>query len=156
MTKNTSNGSICNFLLNLKKILTESYKLLKGAMVRILHLGHAFLNGNEWFYEGQESTENDQCPNGPVFVLTTQTVAKINEIVGGDCCMNIQMIAKTVNADKETVRKMLHDDLNMKKVFMKLVPTNLTTDQKLANQQIYSYFLESVEEQLELMENIIT
>ncbi len=40
--------------------------------------------------------------------------------------MSIRMIARTVNADKETVRKILHDKLNMKKVCEKLVLKNLT------------------------------
>ncbi|KAJ8943503.1 hypothetical protein NQ318_016283 [Aromia moschata] len=65
------------------------------------------------------------------------------------------MIAETVNADKETVRKILHDELNMKKVCAKLVPKNLTPDQKL-RQQICSDFLERLDEESELMENIIT
>lgn len=43
--------------------------------------------------EGRESTDNDQYPGRPASVSTGQTVAKINE---------------TVNADKETVRKILH------------------------------------------------
>jgi len=40
--------------------------------------------------------------------------------------MSIWMIAETVNADKETVRKNLHDELNMKKVCVKWVPKNFT------------------------------
>ena len=30
--------------------------------------------------------------------------------------MSIRMIAETVNADKETVRKILHDELNMNRI----------------------------------------
>ncbi len=66
------------------------------------------------------------------------------------------MIAKTVNANKETVRKILHDKLNMKKVFVKLVPKNLTHEQILVRQQIYSDFFEMLDEEPELTENIIT
>ncbi|KAJ8940691.1 hypothetical protein NQ318_017664 [Aromia moschata] len=65
------------------------------------------------------------------------------------------MIAETVNADKETARKILHDELNMKKVCAKLVPKNLTPNQKLVR-QIYSDFLERLDEESELMINIIT
>ncbi len=56
--------------------------------------------------------------------------------------MNIWKIAETVNTDTETVRKVLHDELNMKKVCAKFVPKNLTLDQKLIHQQICSDFLE--------------
>jgi len=36
--------------------------------------------------------------------------------------MSVWMISENVNANKETVRKNLHDELNMKKVCVKLVP----------------------------------
>jgi hypothetical protein len=57
--------------------------------------------------------------------------------------MSIWMIAETVNANKETVRKILHDELNMKKVCVKLISNNLTPVQKLVHQQICSDFLVS-------------
>ncbi|VVC37345.1 Hypothetical protein CINCED_3A023298 [Cinara cedri] len=49
--------------------------------------------------------------------------------------MSIRMIAEAVNADKETVRKILHEELHMTKVCAKLVPKNLTPDQKFLRQQ---------------------
>ncbi len=83
-------------------------------------------------------------------------MTKINETVRRDHCMNIWMIAETVNADKETVRKILHDESNMKKVCVKLVPKHLTSDQKLVHQQTCSDFLKRLDEESELMKNIIT
>ncbi len=64
------------------------------------------------------------------------------------------MIAKAVNAEKETIRKILYDKLNMKKIYVKLVPKNLTPDQKLVRQQICPDFLERLDVEPELMENI--
>lgn len=144
------------FLVKLKKTPTECYKLLKEAYgENSLSRARVF----QWykrFSEGRESTEDDQRPGRPVSVSTAQTVTKINEIVREDRRMSIRMIAETVNADKETVRKILHDELNMNKVCAKLVPKNLTPDQKLVRQQICSDFLERLDEEPELMENIIT
>ncbi len=45
--------------------------------------------------------------------------------------MSIQRNAETINANKETVRKILHDELNMNKVCAKLVTKSLNPDQKL-------------------------
>ncbi len=70
--------------------------------------------------------------------------------------MSIRMNAETVNSDKETVRKILHDELNMNKVCAKLVPKTLNLDQKLIHRQICSDFLERLDEEPELMKNIIT
>ena len=69
-----------------------------------------------------------------VALSTQETVTKINQIVSADLRMSIRMIAEAVNADKETVRKILHKELHMTKVCAKLVPKNLTPDQKLLRQ----------------------
>jgi hypothetical protein len=70
--------------------------------------------------------------------------------------MSIRMIFEAVNANKETVRKILHDELHMTKVCVKLVPKKLTPDQKLLRQHVCLDFLERLEEDPELMKNIIT
>ncbi len=44
-------------------------------------------------------------------------MTKINEIVCEDRCISIWMNAETVNANKETVRKILHDEFNMNNVY---------------------------------------
>lgn len=49
--------------------------------------------------------------------------------------MSIRLISETVNADKQTVRRILENELNMIKVCAKLVFENLIPDQKLVRQQ---------------------
>ncbi len=130
-------------LIKLKITLTECYQFSKEAYgENSLSCVHVF----EWykrFSEGRESTEDDQHPAQPVSTL--QTVTKINEIVCGDHFMSIQMNVETVNANEETVRKILHDELNMNKVCVKLVPKTLNSDQRLIHQQICSNFLERLD-----------
>ncbi len=70
--------------------------------------------------------------------------------------MGIRMNAETVNANKETVKKVLHDELNTNKVCAKWVLKTLNPDQKRIHQQICSDFLERLDEGPESMENIIT
>ncbi len=83
----------------------------------------------KWFSEGRENNEDDQRHSQPV--STPQTVTKINEIVCGNHSTSIRMNAETVNANRETVREILHDELNTNKVCVKLVPKTLNPDQKL-------------------------
>ncbi|GFT58812.1 putative mariner transposase [Trichonephila clavipes] len=94
------------------------------------------------FSVGRESTEDDQRPGRLVTVSGVETVTKINQIVRADRRMSIRMNVKAVNSDKETVRKILHEELRMTKVCAKLVSKNLTPDQKLLRQQVCSDFLE--------------
>jgi hypothetical protein len=56
------------------------------------------------------------------------------------------MIAKMVNMDKETVRQILHDQVNMRKVCAKMVPKNLTQEQKRNRKNICSDIMERITE----------
>lgn len=144
------------FLVLLGKTPTECYKLLKEVYgENSLSRARVF----EWckrFFHGRESINDDQRPGRPVSISTPQMVTKINEIVHGDHRISIRMIAETVNADKETVRKILHEELKMKKVCGKWVPKKLTPDLKFVRQEMCSYLLERLNEEPELMANIIT
>jgi hypothetical protein len=59
-----------------------------------------------------------------------------------------------VNMDKET-RQILHDQLNMKKVCAKMVPKNLTQEQKDNRKNICSDIMERITEP-DVLENVIT
>ncbi len=80
-----------------------------------LSLMCVLLNGTNGFLKAERTPK---MTNGqPVSVSTPQTATKINEMVHGDHRMSIRMIAETVNADKETVRKILHDEVNIKSFY---------------------------------------
>ena len=63
--------------------------------------------------------------------FTTDTnIEKIRQLVCSDGCLTIRVIANEVGMDKETVRTILVDTLNMRKVCAKMVPRLLTEEQK--------------------------
>jgi ABC-type xylose transport system substrate-binding protein len=66
------------------------------------------------------------------------------------------MVAEMVNMDKETVRKILREQLNMMKVCAKMVPKNLSQKQKGNRENIRSDIMERITEQPDVLENIIT
>ncbi len=66
------------------------------------------------------------------------------------------MIGEIIKAVKEAIRKILRDELNMNKVCLKLILENLTLHQKLVQQQICSDFLERLDKEPKLAENIVT
>ena len=55
----------------------------------------------------------------------------------------IRSIAEQVNIDRETVRKILTEDLDMRKVCAKMVPKELTEEQKQRRVTICQDLLES-------------
>ncbi len=77
-------------------------------------------------------------------------MTKINEIME----IIVWVFRWLLRLSDKTIRKILHDELNMKKVCEALVPKNLTTDQKLVCQQISLNFLWRLDEEPTLMEYI--
>jgi hypothetical protein len=117
------------FLGKLKKTATEMYQLLRDGE-DTLSRAHVF----EWhrrFLGGREDVEDDERPGHPVTTKTDENVDKVRTLVRNDRRLSIRMIAKELNVDKETVRQILTENLKMKKVCAKMVPKNLSQDQKL-------------------------
>jgi len=57
-------------------------------------------------------------------------MAKIRQIMRKNCRLTFRSIAEEVDIDRETVRKILTEDLDMRKVCAKMVPKELTEEQK--------------------------
>lgn len=100
------------------KLLTEGY--CENSLSRA-----GVLQWFKQFSESQQSTEDDEFSGRPVSISTSQTVTNINKIASGDRRICIRMMAETVNAHKETVRKILPNELNMRRVCEKLVRKNV-------------------------------
>jgi ABC-type xylose transport system substrate-binding protein len=66
------------------------------------------------------------------------------------------MIAEMVSVDKEMVRQILQDQLNMRKICAKIVPKNLTQEQKDNKKNTCSDIMEQITEQPDVLENVIT
>jgi hypothetical protein len=66
------------------------------------------------------------------------------------------MTAEMANMNKETVRQILHDQLNIRKVCAKMVQKNLTQEHKDNQKNICSDIMERTTEQLDVLENVIT
>ncbi|XP_025415968.1 protein GVQW3-like [Sipha flava] len=144
------------FLVKLGKSATKSFNLLTEVYGdSVLSRPRVF----EWykrFREGSEEIEGNQRVGRPCSSKTNDNISKINEIVRKDRRLSIRMIAEMVNIDKETVRQILHDELNMKKVCTKMVPKNLTLEQKDGRRQICVNILERMENERDLLKKVIT
>lgn len=144
------------FLVKLNKTPTECFNLLKQVYGdESLSRARVF----EWhkrFSDGRDSVEDNERPGRPVTASTSQKIARISEMVREDRRLSIRMIGERLGIDKETVRKILHDDLNMSKVCAKLVPKNLSADQKLMRLRICSDVLEQFDNDPSMEERIIT
>jgi len=67
--------------------------------------------------------------------------------------LTVRSIAKQVNIDRETVRKILTEDLDMRKVCAKMVPKELTKEQK---QRRFTICQDLLEWQDDILGRVIT
>jgi len=82
------------------------------------------------FSEGRESVTDEERSGWPATSRTEENMAKIRQIVRANRLLTVRSIAEQVNIDRETVRKILSEDLNMRKVCAEMVPKELIKKQK--------------------------
>jgi hypothetical protein len=113
----------------------------------------------EWhrrFLGGREDVEDDEQPGRPVTMKTDENVDKVRTLVRNDRRLSIRMIAGEFNVDKETVRQIKTENLEMKKVCAKTVPKNLSEDQKLHREGMCQNVLKKVEEDPDFLNSVVT
>jgi len=98
------------------------------------------LQVGETFSDGRESVTDEERSGRPATSRTEENITKIHQIVCENRRLTVRSIAEQVNIDRETARKILTEDLDMRKVWAKMVPKELTKEQKqrrvLATKQI--------------------
>jgi len=78
------------------------------------------------FSEGRKSVTEEERSGQTATNRTKENIAKIRQIVFEYRRLTVRSIAEQVNIDRETVRKILTEDLEMRKVCAKMVPKKLT------------------------------
>jgi len=92
------------------------------------------------FSEGRESVTDEERSERPAISRTEENIAKVRQILRENRRLTIRSIAEQMNIDRETVRKILTEDLDMRKLCAKMAPKELTEEQNkeevLATKQI--------------------
>ena len=91
----------------------------------------------ETFFEGRESVNEEERSGRPATSRTQENIVKVRQIVRENLQLTVRSIAEKVNIDRETVRKFVTEDLDMRKVCAKMAPQELTEEQK--QRRIFSY-----------------
>ena len=89
------------------------------------------------FSEGRESVTDEERSGRPATSRTEENIAKVGQIVRENCRLTVRSIAEQVNIDRETVRKILTEDLDMRKLCAEMVPKELSEEQK--QRRVFSY-----------------
>jgi len=89
------------------------------------------------FSEGRESVTDEERSGRPATSRTEENIAKVHQIVLENRRLTVRTMAERVNINRETVRKILTEDLDMRKVCAKMIPKELTEEQK--RRRVFSY-----------------
>ncbi|PNF35416.1 hypothetical protein B7P43_G01737 [Cryptotermes secundus] len=73
------------------------------------------------FSAGRESVTDEERSGRPATSRTGKNIAKVRQIVRENCRLTVRGIAQQAKIDRETVRKILTEDLDMRKVCAKMV-----------------------------------
>jgi len=101
------------------------------------------------FSKGRESVTDEERSGWPATSRTEENIAKVRQIVRE----KHQSMAEKVNFDRETVRKILTEDLDMRKVCTKMVPKEFTEQQK---QRRVTICQDLLERQDDILGHVIT
>ena len=84
------------------------------------------------FSEGRESVTDEERSGRPATSRTEENIAKVRQIVRENRRITVRSIAEQVNIDRGTVRRILTEDIDMRKVCAKMVPKNKSKVEILA------------------------
>ena len=114
--------------MKLKKSATETFQLLTEAYSEDC-MSHARVS--EWhkqFSEDRESVKDDDHPGCPCAAVTDKNTEKVQNVIRKDRRLGVRAVAEEVNLERESVRRILTEELNMRKVSAKMVPKLLSDE----------------------------
>ncbi|GFT32490.1 FLJ37770-like protein [Trichonephila clavipes] len=78
----------------------------------------------------RDEVEDDQRSERPISFGTPETIKKVRNLMANDRCVSLRMMTDSLNINKETIRTILHEDLDKTKVCNKFIPHTLSPEQK--------------------------
>jgi len=82
------------------------------------------------FPNGRESVIDEERSGRPATSRTEENIANVRHILRENRWLCVWSISEQGNNDRESVRKILTEDLDMRKVCEEMVPKELTEEQK--------------------------
>ena len=88
------------------------------------------------FCDGREDIEYDPRSGWPTECRNDNNVKKISQLLLQNRYLSLRMLADEVNIDKDTVRRIVVEDLRKRKICSRFVPHSLTPEKKTREMQL--------------------
>ena len=96
--------------------------------------------------------KNDDLPGCPRTAVTDDNIEKVQDVIRKGPRLGVRAVAEEVSLDRESVRRILMEELNMRKVCAKLV----SDEQKERRKKLCLEILQRIENEPDLLNSIIT
>lgn len=118
------------FCVKLNKSASETHYLLKEAYGNEVMSRARVFDWHKRFKEGREDVGDDARSGRPVPHRTDENIQEVKDLVYSNRQLTVGMLAEKLNLDKETVRLILKENLNMRKVSANIISRILKGDPK--------------------------
>jgi len=118
-----------------------------------------FRNVLRWhkaFKDGRESVEDEQQAGCPSTSRTENNVARVKAVLDRDRRLSVRLIAEEVGLPKTYVHRIITEDLHMRNICAKLVPKNLSDEQKDIRVLVSGELLDRVTSEPDFLQRVIT
>jgi len=108
------------------------------------------------FKDGRESVEDEQRAGRPSTARTESSVARVKVVLDRDRRLQVRLIAEEAGLPKTDVHRIITEDLRMRKICAKLVPKNLSDEQKDNRVLVSREILDRVKSEPDFLQGVIT
>ena len=143
------------FCVKLGKSGSET-QLLKTAYGDAVLSSSPVLRWYKGFKDGREGVEDEQRAGCPSTSRSENNVARVQAVLDRDQRLSVRLMAEEVGLLKTDVHRIITEDLYMRKICAKLVPKNLSDEQKDNRVLVSRELLDRVKSEPNFLQRVIT
>ena len=144
------------FLVRLGKTPTEALKLLQKVHGDDTMSRPCLFEWHRRFKNGKEEVEDDHSSGRPSTSRPVKTVERVRQNVRSDRRLTVRRITDELGMNSNRVLMIITEDLGIKKIWAKMVPTLLNEEQKERRVQVCRDILEQLETEPKLLKRVVT
>ncbi|XP_060774022.1 protein GVQW3-like, partial [Neoarius graeffei] len=144
------------FLVRLGKTPSEALRLLQQVYGDETMSRSWVFEWHKRFKEGPEDVEDDPRSRRPSTSGTEANIERVRQVVHGDRQLTVRLIAIELGMNRDSIWKIITEDLGMWKICAKMVLKLLNDDQKERCMQVCQDILERLKTEPDLLGRVIT
>jgi len=144
------------FCLKLGKSGSETLQLLRTAYGDAVLSSSQVLTWYKAFKDGREGVEDEERAGRPSTSRTENNVARVKAVLDRDRHLSVRLMAEEVGLPKTDVHQIITEDLHMRKICVKLVPKNLSDEQKDKRVLVSRELLDRMTSEPNFLQRVIT